>query len=55
MSKPINIVDEFGDIYLGCSKCKEPIYFPLFKNTKPKCCIKCGQKLDWSQEVINND
>ena len=49
ISKPINIIDEFGDYYLGCSKCKEPLYFSLVLNIRPNYCIKCGGKLDWSE------
>ena len=49
MSKPINIIDEFGDYYLGCSKCKEPLYFSLVFNIRPNYCIKCGGKIDWSE------
>lgn len=32
MVKPTDIVDNFGDSYLGCPNCKEPVHFPLIRN-----------------------
>ena len=50
MSKPIDIIDEFGDRCLSCSKCKEPIHFPLFSRVRPEYCIKCLDYIDWSED-----
>ena len=54
MIKPTDIVDEWGDTYLGCPNCKEAIYFPLVRNPfhiydkRPNKCVKCGDTFDWS-------
>lgn len=54
MTKPINIVDEWGDTYLGCQNCAEPIYSPWIKNPtriygkRPSKCVNCGKRFDWS-------
>ena len=61
MIKPTDIVDDFGDSYLGCPNCKEPVYFPLIRNPqhiydkRPKQCSKCGEEFDWSDDLKKGD
>lgn len=50
MVKPTDIVDGWGDTYLGCPNCKEAIHFPLIDIRKrPNKCIRCGAEFDWSE------
>ena len=61
MVKPTDIVDNFGDSYLGCPNCKEPVHFPLIRNPqhiydkRPKRCSKCGEEFDWSDDLKKGD
>lgn len=61
MVKPTDIVDNFGDSYLGCPNCKEPVHFPLIRNPqhiydkRPKRCSKCGEEFDWSDDLKVGD
>lgn len=52
MVKPKMLQDNFGDEWLSCPKCKEPIHFPVVRNIekhKPKKCSKCGAEFNWSK------
>ena len=45
--KPIEIPDDFGNIYDSCPTCKNSLINYMNKKRQPPYCMMCGQAICW--------